>query len=168
MAPQPLEPPPSSPSAPGLFPESASPSAASRPRFTIDSSRFVRLVRSARHQRALISIGPQLAANLIITCCGLGLLLLWRRSGGRDILLCAALLLLYAPVGISSDLESYGVLHIPWMIYVLSYSLIQIAQMDCNIEFAWTIHAYRNRLFLHLGQAALVLFNVPSLSASWP
>ncbi|HEX4310327.1 MAG TPA: PP2C family protein-serine/threonine phosphatase [Acidobacteriaceae bacterium] len=130
------------------------------PRFTIDSSRFVRLVRSARHQRAIISIGPQLGANLIITCCGLGLLLLWRRSGGRDILLCALLLILYAPVGIIADLESHGVLHIPWMIYILSYSLVQIGQMDCNLEFTWAIHAYRNRLFLRLGQAVLVTFNV--------
>jgi hypothetical protein len=147
------------------------------PRFTIDSSRFVRLARSARHQRTLISIGPQLGANLIITCCGLGLLLLWRRSGGRDILLCGLLLTLYAPVGIVADLESHGVLHIPWMIYILSYSLVQIAQMDCNLEFTWTIHAYRNRLFLRLGQAALVIFNVtlavrelalnPSRFAAW-
>ncbi len=134
--------------------------AGTAPRFTIDSARFAHLARSARHQRALIALGPQLGANLIITCLGLGLLLLWSRSGGRDILLCAALLLLYAPVGIISDLESYGVLHIPWMIYAVFYSIVQIAQMDCNLEFAWAIHAFRNRFWLHLGQAALLIFNM--------
>jgi phosphoserine phosphatase RsbU/P len=130
-----------------------------RLRFTIDSSRFTRLARSARHQRTLIALGPQLGANLLITCFGLGLLLLWRRSGGRDILLCAVLLLLYAPVGILSDLQLNGVLHIPLTVYALLYSLILILQMDCLIEFIWTIHAFRNRFWKRLAQAALLVFN---------
>jgi phosphoserine phosphatase RsbU/P len=146
-------------------------------RFTIDSSRFARLARSARHQRAIISIGPQLGANLIITCFGLGLFLLWRRSGGRDILLCAALLLLFAPPGILSDLQAYGVLHIPLTVYVPLYSLILLVQMSCLIEFIWTIHAFRNRFWKRLAQAALLLFTVtvticvldphPSLLVAW-
>ena len=152
-------------------------SSTTRLRFTIDSSRFARLARSARHQRALISLGPQLAANLIITFFGLGLLLLWQRSGGRDILLCAALLLLYAPANILSDLETNGVLHIPLMVYAPLYSLILLLQMACLIEFIWTIHAFRNRFWKRLAQAALLVFNgtvsiclldpYPSLVVAW-
>jgi hypothetical protein len=127
-------------------------------RITIDSSRFARLARSARHQRTLISLGPQLGANLVITCFGIGLLLLWRRSGGRDILLCAALLLVYAPAGILSDLQTNGVFHIPLPIYVPLYSLIMLVQMSCLVEFIWTIHAFRSRVWKRLIQAALLIF----------
>lgn len=149
----------------------------SRLRFTIDSSRFARLAQRARHQRTIISLGPQLGANLIITCLGLGLLLLWRRSGGRDILLCAALLLVYAPVGILSDLETNDVLHIPLAVYASLYSIILLVQMVCFVEFTWTIHAFRDRLWKHLDQAAALIFTGtvticvldphPSLLVAW-
>jgi hypothetical protein len=145
--------------------------------FTIDSSRFVRLARRARHQRTIISLGPQLGANLIITCFGLALLLLWRGGGGRDILLCAALLLLYAPPLIFSDLQDAGVLHLPWVFYAIAFHIVQAAQMDCTLEFTWTILAIRNRFWMRLAQLALIVFNLggaiaqlaehPSLIVAW-
>jgi sigma-B regulation protein RsbU (phosphoserine phosphatase) len=128
-------------------------------RFTIDSSRFVHLARRARHQHTLISLGPELGANLLITCLGLGLLLLWRGGGGRDILLCSALLLLYAPIGIVSDLQRNGVLHPPWVVYQLFFTLVLSAQMACLIEFIWTTHGLRARLWKRLAQVALIVYN---------
>jgi hypothetical protein len=146
-------------------------------RFTIDSNRFARLARVARHERTLISLGPELGANLLITCFGLGLLLLWRGGGGRDILLCSALLLLYAPIAIVFSLQDTGVLHIPWALYILLFHLIELPQMAVNIEFTWTTHALRNRLWKRVAQIALIVFNAtfviraldphPSLLVAW-
>jgi hypothetical protein len=98
------------------MPGARTPGSTSQLRFTIDSNRFARLARVARHERTLISLGPELGANLLITCFGLALLLLWRGGGGRDILLCAALLLLYAPLSIFDDLQRNSVLHWPWVV----------------------------------------------------
>jgi hypothetical protein len=128
-------------------------------RFTIDSARFVHLARRARHQNTLISLGPQLGANLLITCFGIGLLLLWRGGGDRDILLCSALLLLYAPLAIVSILQESGVLHLPWAVFMLLDRIIDIGQMACNLEFTWTIHAFHNRFWKRVGMVALLIFN---------
>lgn len=139
------------------------PGSSTQLRFTIDSNRFARLARVARHERTLISLGPELGANLLITCFGLGLLLLWRGGGGRDILLCAALLLLYAPLSIFDDLQRNGVLHWPWVVRQLFYSLVMTAQMACLIEFIWTIHGLPSRLWKRLAQFALIVFNATLL-----
>jgi hypothetical protein len=146
-------------------------------RLTIDSNRFARLARVARHERTLISLGPQLGANLLITCFGIGLLILWRGGGGRDILLCAALLLLYAPLAIVFSLQGTGVLHIPWALYILLFHLIELPQMAVNIEFTWTTHGLRNRFWKRVAQFALIVFNAtfviraldphPSLLVAW-
>ena len=138
----------------------------------------VELLGLKSEQRGIVHvIGPELGANLLITCFGLGLLLLWRGGGGRDILLCSALLLLYAPIAIVFSLQDTGVLHIPWALYILLFHLIELPQMAVNIEFTWTTHALRNRLWKRVAQIALIVFNAtfviraldphPSLLVAW-
>jgi hypothetical protein len=144
-------------------PGSRIPSATNEVHFQIDSARFLKLQHQADLQATLLSIGPELAIEVLITILGIGLLILWRNTGGREIILCAGFILFYAPSGMLHDLQRLGLISIPWNLWSIFFFSFQIMEMAFTIAFIWQIHRLRSRFFSFLCILAVLLYNLCSI-----
>ena len=83
----------------------------------------------------------------------------WRWAGSRELLLCSAVLLLFAIPALFWDVDGLGILAIPWRLNTIVLLLLETAQMALLVEFIWTIHGLQARALKRLAQATLLVFN---------
>jgi hypothetical protein len=111
--------------------------------FEIDANRNLLLLNHDARVTAVLAFGPYLGLNAIIAVLGLGLLILWRFAGGRELLWCSGLLLLYSIPGLCLDFYLLGLFRVPWRIWEVVFFALQAAQMAVTVEFIWTIFGLR-------------------------
>jgi Stage II sporulation protein E (SpoIIE) len=135
-------------------------------RFEIGESANLRMANRVDRLKALLTMGPDLAINAVIAILGIGLLIFWRWSGNRDLLLSSGVLLLYSIPAIFVDFAQLGILTVPWHLYGVIYYSLQVPQMAIMMELIWTIHGLRARGLKRLTQALLLVFNFGCLYLS--
>lgn len=131
--------------------------------FEIDPVSYLRLAQQNQDLKSLLGMGPDLVISAFISILGLGLLLFWRWSGGRELLLCSGLLLLYGVPTLYGDLNTLGAFPTPWRLDEVIYYALQTPQMAITVEFIWAIHNLRARVLKRILYASLLLFNASAL-----
>jgi len=144
---------------------------------SIDEIRNLKLSSRADHAGMVLANGPDLALNSIIAILGLGLLVLWRWAGGRDLLLCSWMLISMSLFSLLRNPLSFGLLAHSWRVHSLVIVALQSLAMAVTIEFIWSVHGLRipgvKRLFqaagaiFNLGSAIAVLIYTPSQIGFW-
>lgn len=129
--------------------------------FDIDESRSLRLADHAGHLQGQIAAGPNLALNSVIAILGVALLVFWRWAGGRELLLCSGVLLLFSIPSLFRDSGSLGILVIPWRLDSILGATLQAASMAIMVELMWTIYGLRALGLKRLAQAAVLGINAP-------
>jgi hypothetical protein len=127
--------------------------------FEIGETHTLLLAGHADRLASLLAIVPDLALNAIIALLGVGLLFFWRWTGGRELLLCSGVLMLYSIPAIYSDLSSVRILRPPWRLDMIASELLQAASMAITLEFIWAIYGLRTKALKYLAVAALLAFN---------
>ena len=130
--------------------------------FAIDTSRALRLAAYSDHVTAQLAGGPDLALNLLIGLMALGLLVFWRRTGDRELLLCGLMLLtpVFDALGTVSDM---GLITWSWQIDSIVWVLGRTFSMLVTVEFVWTIHGLPGIPVKRLTQTAMIIRNVADL-----
>ncbi len=131
--------------------------------FAIDASRALHLAAYSDHTAALLAGGPDLALNLLIGVMALGLLVLWRRTGDRGLLLCGLMLLTFPVFDALSTLTDMGLMAWSWQVYSLVWVSARTFAMLVTVEFVWTIHGLPGIPIKRLTQTAMVVRNVADL-----
>jgi len=127
--------------------------------FEIDQSRNLHLASRADFFSDLVSAGLNLALNALIAVLGIGLLILWRWAGGRDVLLCGALLAVNPLFNLLLIFSDGGLVSWSWLIDCLLWAL---ARTVCNwvmFEFVWAIHNLGGIGFKRLVLGYILIFN---------
>lgn len=132
-------------------------------RFSIDESRNLQLAYRTDSAVSLVANGPDLALNCLIGLLGIGLLVVWRWSRGRDLLLCSWMLISMSLTSLWRDPSFFEPLAVSWRPYLLIYIALQVLSMAATIEFVWTVHGLHAPVVKRLYQAALVIFNGAAL-----
>jgi hypothetical protein len=131
--------------------------------FEIDESRNLHLANDADRIHSLLSMGPDLALNGLVAVMGIGLLVFWRWTGGRELLLYSGVLLLYSISNIYADLDAVGILVVPWRLNSIIHYTMQEPTMAITVEFIWAVHGLRARGLKYLTHAAAISLNVTAV-----
>jgi sigma-B regulation protein RsbU (phosphoserine phosphatase) len=134
----------------------------------IDNSRILHLESHADHFSEVLANGPDLVLNVAILILGVALFSFWRWVGGRDVLLCSALLISYPVLQLFIDLSKLGLISVPFPSSALVYFALQAIGMAVTVEFIWTVHGLRLLPLKRLAQISFVVFNAAALLAYWP
>ncbi len=111
--------------------------------FTIDASQMQHLALQADHDASLIAEGPNLALNGILLMLGVGLLVFWRRAGGRDLLVCSWMLMATSLMSLWNSSSPLGLVTISWRTFVVVDAGLQALSMAASVELVWTVHGLR-------------------------
>ena len=128
-------------------------------RFAIDERRNLQLAANAEHSATMLAGGPDLALNLLITLMGIGLLVFWRSARGRELLVCAAMLITFPLFNAFIALSELGFVGLHWRVDSLVWALLRTAGMLATIEFVWTIHDLRSLGVKRFAQTIALLRN---------
>jgi hypothetical protein len=133
--------------------------------FEIDQSRTLRLATDARNIDVLLENVPGMAFNALVLLIAVTVLVLWRLSGQKELLLCGVLLLTYPLFNLFFDVVDVRFLRVPWRVYFPLEVLLQFPGMAITVEFIWTMNGLRGIGVKRLAQASMVVFNVSELIA---
>ena len=146
-------------------------------RLSIDETRNVLLAYRADHAAALIADGLNLALNGLIAILSISLLSVWRRTGGRDLLLCGLVLITSALFSLLRGQAPIEFWALSWRTYALIWVALEAISMAATVELLWVVHRLRAPTLKRLYYACLVLFNgadlvlflsiTPSALAHW-
>ena len=129
----------------------------------IDESRNLHLADRANHLASLLAIGPDIALNFFIACMGVGLLVFWRLTRSRELLLCSGLLIATPAYGIFNELMDLGLVATSWRIGSWIVIMLATAGMAVTLEFVWATYGLRLFALKRLAQVALVVANATYL-----
>jgi hypothetical protein len=137
---------------------------------SIDESRNLQLAHSADLAAELYANGLNLALNVGIGILGMGMLLAWRWTGERDLLVFSWVMIPQAFFLLAWSPLSPGVGRLPFRLWVV-VSLVSCALfLVALVELNWTVHWLRAPLLKLLGQAGAVVFVlsilIPGLSTT--
>ena len=132
-------------------------------KLVVDETSILHLEGRADHASALLAKVPNLVLNSFIVALGLGLFAFWRRVGGRDILLCSAMLVSYPLFQLFTELSVLGVIHAPDPFAAVIYFALQGTAMAVTVEFIWTVYALRSPYLKGVAHAAWIVFNGAAL-----
>lgn len=131
----------------------------------VDETPILHLEGRADHASALLAKVPNLVLNSFIVALGLGLFAFWRGVGGRDILLCSAMLISYALFQLFTELSVLGVIQVPDLFAPVIYFTLQGTAMAITVEFIWTVFALHSTYLKGVTHAAWIVFNGAALFA---
>lgn len=131
--------------------------------FEIDQSRTLHLATGADSIDVLVKNVPGMALNTLVILIAVTVLVLWRLSGQRELLLCGVLLLCYPIINLFFEVVDVGFLRVPWRAYVPLEVLLQFPGMAITVEFIWTMNGLRGIGVKRLAQASMVVYNVTEL-----
>jgi len=134
-------------------------------RFEIGQRSYEKLVDHADRLTALLRIGPVLAIYSFMAILGVCLLVFWRWTGGRELLLFSGFLLFTSLHYIHQDTEQLGIHAIPRDLDWIFFFVLQIAEMAVMVEFVWAIHLLRARILKRIVQTSIVILNACLLYA---
>jgi len=132
-------------------------------KLTVDETSILHLENRADHVSALLASVPILMLNSFIVALGLGLFAFWRRVGGRDILLCSAMLISYPLFQLFTELSVLGVIRAPDPFAAVIYFALQGTAMAVTVEFIWTVYALHSTYLRGVAHAAWIIFNCAAL-----
>ncbi len=145
--------------------------------FEIGESSKLHLGQRANHFAALLASGPDLALNGFVLFLGVGLLIVWRWVGGRELLIFSVLLISMPSFSLNILLYTLGSPALPWWAYTLVYLVLGSLTMGCTVELVWTVHAIQSLVAKRPYQAAWIIYyasflvahlaSTPSLLAHW-
>jgi hypothetical protein len=134
---------------------------------SIDGTRNLLLARRADRATELYAYGLNLALNIGIGLLGIGMLVAWRWTGERDLLVFAWVMIPQALVLLAWSSSLPGVGKLPFQVGVQGGALVFFAPltlfMVALVELNWTVHRLRAPFLKHLAQAAAVIFNLGML-----
>jgi hypothetical protein len=133
--------------------------------FEINEIPILHLENRADHVATLLANVPDLALNGFILVLGGGLFVFWRWAGGRDILLCSAMLVSYPVFQLFAKLSKLGILNLPSPLGAV-YFVLQAVAMAVTVEFIWTVHGLRSVYIKRLVKASWIVFNGAALFAA--
>jgi hypothetical protein len=136
-------------------------------RISIDETRNLLLAQRADHATELYANGLNLALNVGIAILGIGMLVAWRWTGERDLLLFAWVMIPQSLVLLawSSSLPGLGRLPIQVgeqvgaLVFFVPLTVFMVALVELN----WTVHRLHAPFLKRLAQAAAVVFNLSLL-----
>jgi hypothetical protein len=130
---------------------------------SIDGTRNLLLARRADHATELYANGLNLALNLGIGLLGIGMLVAWRWTGKRDLLVFAWVMIPQALVLLAWNSSLPGEDQLSFQagafVFFAPLTLFMVALGELN----WTVHRLRAPLLKRLAQAAAVIFNLALL-----
>jgi hypothetical protein len=129
----------------------------------IDASRVLHVAATSDHAAAQIAGGPDLACNFLIGVIALGLLVVWRLTGYRELLLCGLMLLSFPVFDALSTISEMGLITWSWRIDSLVWDSARTFAMLVTLEFVWTIHGLPGIPVKRLTQTAMIVRNVADL-----
>jgi phosphoserine phosphatase RsbU/P len=136
----------------------------------IDESRNLQLAQRADHESELYANGLNLALNVGIGILGVGMLLAWRWTGERDLLVFSWVMIPQAFFLLAWSPLSPGVGRLPfrsWIVVSLACCALFLVAL---VELNWTVHRLRAPFLKRLGQAGAVVFVlsilIPGLSTN--
>ncbi len=132
-------------------------------RFTIDETRNLNLARRANIAASLVANEPDVALSALIFLLAVGLLVVWRWSRGRELLLCSLMLISLSLFSLWRDPSVFESTAVSWRTYQLIYFAIQTLAQAVAIEFVWAVHGLRAPRLKRLNQLALLIFNLTDL-----
>lgn len=145
--------------------------------FTIDEVRILRIASHSDYLAKVLASGPDLVLNCAIGLLGVGLLILWRLEGGRQLLFSSAMLISFPLYDAVAGLEDMGLVSWPWGVDTVIFPALRLLTMAVTIEFVWATHGLRIPALKRLAQAAMIVRNgsavivrlavAPSLLAYW-
>jgi hypothetical protein len=132
----------------------------------VDETAILHLESRADHVAALLANTPKLVLNGLIVALGIGLFAFWRRVGGRDILLCSAILIFYPLFQLFGQLSQLEVIHTPYPAVAVLYFGLQATAMAVTVEFIWTVYTLHSIYLKAVAHAAWMVFNGAALFAT--
>jgi hypothetical protein len=144
---------------------------------SIDENRNLQLAQRADRESELYANGLNLALNVGIGILGIGMLVAWRWTGERDLLVFSWVMIPQAIFLLAWSPLSPGIGMLPfhlWLVATLTpCTLFLVALVELN----WTVHRLRAPLLKRLGQATAVVFaltmlipglsTTPNMAAHW-
>jgi phosphoserine phosphatase RsbU/P len=144
-------------------PDVCSPGNFGREIFAIDTSHVLHLAAYSDRIAAQLAGGPDLACNLLIGVMALGLLIVWRLTGHRELLLCSLILLSFPVFDALITLSGMGLIAWSWPVDSVVWASARTFAMLVTVEFVWTIHDLPGIPVKRLTQAAMIVRNVADL-----
>ncbi len=132
-------------------------------RFEIGESSRLHLAQRADRFAALIASGPDLALNGFVLILGVGLLIVWRWIGGRELPIFSVMLISMPLFSLNALLYALGIPAIPWLAYALFAAMLSAISMGATVELVWTVHAIQSLVAKRLYQAAWIICNAAFL-----
>ena len=130
---------------------------------SIDETRNLLLAQRADHATDDYANGLNLALNVGIALLGIGMLVAWRWTGERDLLIFAWVMIPQALVLLAWSSSLPGVERLPVQLGALEFFVPLTLFMVALVELNWTVHRLHAPLLKRLGQAAAVVFNLSLL-----
>ena len=130
---------------------------------SIDETRNLLLARRAGHATELYANGLNLALNIGIALLGIGMLVAWRWTGERDLLVFAWVMIPQAIVLLAWSSSLPGMDRLPVQVGPLVFFVPLTLFMVALVELNWTVHRLHAPLLKRLAQAAAVVFNLALL-----
>lgn len=130
---------------------------------SIDESRDLLLAQRAGHLADLYANGLDLTLDIGIAILGIGMLVAWRWTGERDLLVFSWVMIPQAIVLLVWNPTLPGAEWLPFQVGMLAFIAPLTLFMVALVELNWTVHRLRAPLLKRLGQAAAVVFTLSIL-----
>ena len=128
-------------------------------RVSIDERRNLLRAYRADHATALISDGLNLALNGLVALFSVGLLIVWRKTGDRDLLMCGVVLISLALFSMLRGQVPVELSALSWRTYGLIWIALEFISMAATIELVWIVNGLRAPGMKSLYYAFTILFN---------
>jgi hypothetical protein len=135
-------------------------------RFEFGESSKLHLAQRANRFAALIASGPDLALNGFVLILGVGLLIVWRWIGGRELPIFSVMLISMPLFSLNALLYALGFPALCWLAYAVIASVLSALSMGATVELVWTVHALQSLAAKRLYQAAWIICNAAFLATN--
>jgi hypothetical protein len=132
-------------------------------RISVDENRNLLLAQRARHLGDLYANGLDLALNIGIAILGMGMLVAWRWTGERDLLVFAWVMIPQALSLLAYNPTCPGMGRLPFRAFLSVFFALLTLFMVALVELNWTVHRLRAPLPKRIGQAGAVVYNLAGL-----
>jgi phosphoserine phosphatase RsbU/P len=145
------------------LPDLRSPNYSGTFRVSIDENRNLQLAQRADRAADLYANGLNLALNVGIGILGIGMLIAWRWTGERDLLVFTWVMIPQALFLLAWSPLSPGIGRLPFRLSIAVNLTLATLFLVALVELNWTVHRLRAIPLKRLGQTAVVVFTLSIL-----
>jgi len=127
-------------------------------RVSVDESRNLRLAHQNDLTGRLYANLLDLALNGLLLVLGVGVLIAWRRLGGRTLLVFAFTMIAHSVTALVMNPSLPGIGALPWGTVWLINAVALLATLASSVEFVWTVFEIRATWLKRLWQGFAVLY----------